>query len=153
MNISTSSGHLVVVDACDYELLSRFRWSVQTNKSGVQYAVTYGLGKKTYMHRLILGLKDSAMHVDHIDGDGLNNTRLNMRVCSHAENMRNRRFNNVAKSGFRGVWFRSGRAAPWIATVYFNGKKHSRSFRSAELAGAWARSTRAELYGPSARVD
>jgi len=48
------------------------------------------------MHRLILGLEvGDKRHVDHINHDGLNNQRMNLRICSRTQNMRNRKSTGV----------------------------------------------------------
>jgi hypothetical protein len=55
------------------------------------------------LHRYLLGVTDSKIDVDHFDGDGLNNTRKNLRKTLHAQNMQNRRVNKNSKTGVRGV--------------------------------------------------
>lgn len=62
-----------------------------------------GKKKIQFMHRLLLKLDTTVIQGDHIDNDGLNNTRKNIRACNNTENQRNRskRINN--KSGFKGV--------------------------------------------------
>lgn len=61
-------------------------------------------GCNVSMHRLIMRPKKN-MEVDHIDGNGLNNQRSNLRICTRAENALNRRINNNNTSGFKGVTF------------------------------------------------
>ena len=76
------------------------RWVCCVFSKTIRYAVrTNAVLKKTvYMHRLVLGLSDQdgnnlfpEYHVDHIDGDGLNNTRENVRLATHRMNMQNRK--------------------------------------------------------------
>ena len=73
------------------------------------------------MHRLILGIKDKNIKVDHIDGNGLNNVRSNLRLATHAENMRNRKKHSNNTTGYRGVQ-RVGKK--YRAECRFNGKKY-----------------------------
>ena len=82
------------------------------------------------MHRLILGLTDPAVHTDHINGDGLDNHRANLRVCSHAENMRNSRKRVNNKSGFKGVSWNKAK-----------GKWKVPTSRRTERTTTWAAST------------
>jgi hypothetical protein len=83
-------GQKVQVSDEDFELVNKYRWSVH-NKRHTSYAIsTEKIGDKPmYMHRLILNTPNHLV-TDHIDHDGLNNTRENIRICTQAENMRNR---------------------------------------------------------------
>jgi hypothetical protein len=78
------------VDECDYERLSRGRWH-PVGGPGTQYAVgkAPGNGRSTvHMHRVIIDAPPDKL-VDHIDCNGLNNTRANLRLVNHAENAAN----------------------------------------------------------------
>jgi len=103
----------------------------------VKYAVTSvgldGGGRKTIrMHRFILGLKEGEL-VDHINRDGLDNRRENLRVASHSQNMRNRRLLDGKSSKYRGVVL--VRDGVWVATIGEDGKSiHLGSFTSEEEA-------------------
>ena len=72
------------------------------------------------MHRVILGVTDPAQIVDHIDGDGLNNTRANLRVVSASENVKNRQ-KSRAKNKCPGAYPESGK---WLAKVCIDYKQH-----------------------------
>ena len=107
--ISLSNSETVTVDESDYDFLSRFRWW----KHG-RYA-RGRLSKESnpvYMHRVILCPGDE-FSVDHINGNGLDNRRINFRVCVAAENNRN----NVRRTpGLKGAYFHKVRQR-WYSKV------------------------------------
>lgn len=97
----------VFVSDVDFEKCCKHHWSIK--KDGCRfYAHTSvnGNGLKTSMtmHRFILGdeLTDDKV-VDHIDGDGLNNQRSNLRIVTRAENARNRKLISTNTTGHAGV--------------------------------------------------
>lgn len=98
----------VLLDDDDYNLLSKYNWHFTTSNGKIFYAVRniqLGPKKRTVikMHRAILQLTERATVVDHIDGDGLNNQRSNLRVCTQGENVKNMRAKSSNKTGFKGV--------------------------------------------------
>lgn len=121
------------VDDLDSDL-SEFDWSVDVrNERGGQrlYAyrwVRYGVGRrvpksKRYMHQdvaLRSGIDGSGL-IDHRDGDGLNNTRLNLRSASPSQNLQNASRRSDNTSGFKGVGWH-GQSKRWRARIRINGK-------------------------------
>jgi len=108
-----------MVSESDLHLVAGRKWhTVRTKYSA--YAATWNGGKSMYMHRVLTGVADKGreVFVDHIDYNGLNNTRGNLRLCTPAENTRNRR---TAKTylGLRGV---SPHADCFIAQIGCEGK-------------------------------
>lgn len=101
MNIALPSGHVVLIDEEDFSLIKDYKWRFVGDRYAA--AVKYDTGTKgkqrvIKMHRLILGLSQSdKRQVDHINGDGLDNRRCNLRVCTVHENMWNRPKNNNKK--------------------------------------------------------
>lgn len=81
------------VDAEDAEWVARHKWqSVGNGTSAVgrdPYVAGQMNGKRCYLHRIVIEAPDGE-HVDHIDGDSLNNRRANLRLVTHAENMKYR---------------------------------------------------------------
>ena len=70
------------------------------------------------MHRVIMDTELN-MIVDHLNGNGLDNRRSNLRNCTHAENMRNRKINKKNRSGFKGVSYYT-KDNKWRAMIKFN---------------------------------
>ena len=114
--ITTAKGENILVDECDFNWLLNYSWHVR-KCAGYFYATTKSSRPKhktIYMHRLILDAKKGE-YVDHIDGNGLNNTRSNIRICTNKQNS----FNQKARgrtSKFKGVSFCS-RTKKWIVTM------------------------------------
>lgn len=112
------------VDDEDYEDLMQFKWYAHCkHKYNLWYART-GIDnrKKLFMHRYILQLQNSAVLVDHINRDGLDNTRRNLRIASASEsNMNRRKKSSPASSQFKGVcWHKQ--CKKWQAQIRVNGK-------------------------------
>lgn len=70
--------------------VSEYTWTSHKGRNTV-YARSTHKGKWISMHRLILDITDPKVIIDHIDGDGLNNQRDNLRIATHSQNMANRK--------------------------------------------------------------
>ena len=123
--IPLTRGLVAIVDSADYERLSAHNWSVTRSRSGGWYAQRTAKvdGRWTHvkMHRVIME-PPRGMDVDHIDGNGLNNRRVNMRVCTRKRNLWNSRRHADGCSGFKGLMYYHGRWKPWLARIHRNGK-------------------------------
>lgn len=136
-----------VVDAADEEaVVEHGPWFLlmKSNRKEKRYAQArpWINGKQCtiYLHRFLLDA-EAGIHVDHIDGDGLNNRRSNIRLATPSQNTCNR---TVWRSGqYKGVERKGNR---WRACVTFEGRRHYLgSFASAEEA-AMAYDRGARLY-------
>ena len=86
LTITTKNGDVILADAEDYEKLKMYSWCI--SKTG--YAVANTGKQVVKMHRYILGLTNPKEVVDHINNNKLDNRRANIRICTQAENARNR---------------------------------------------------------------
>lgn len=86
--IPLGNGLFATVDAADYEEVSKYKWYAKRHGATV-YATCIQRGRVVYMHRMIMRAGKGRI-VDHIDGNGLNNRRCNLRVCTHQQNQANR---------------------------------------------------------------
>ena len=122
--ITLTQGKIALVDDSGFDMLSKFKWFA--NKfNGKWYAVRSFGTRKTkkgsiMMHREIMKTV-KGMDTDHIDGDGLNNQRKNLRACTHSENSCNRGKQKNNTSGFKGVtWNKTGKT--WQAQIKVKNK-------------------------------
>lgn len=133
--IRLTKGFEAIVDDEDFEKIKNLSWHASTQQGRrCVYARTYialeKIGKRkkfkcTPMHRFVLGLKlGDGKIVDHINGDGLDNRKSNLRICSHAENVRNAtKVATKYTSKFRGVHFDKGHGKKkWRASIRVDGK-------------------------------
>lgn len=112
--ICLTRGKVALVDNEDYEYINQWKWKAdEPGKTGKFYASrTYKLNKKNKyisMHRVILNLHDSKIFVDHIDRNGLNNQKYNLREATPLQNACNRTKSANLTSKFMGVNFKKDR--------------------------------------------
>ena len=119
--IKLTQGKVALVDDEDFEYLNQWKWCA--HKAGnTFYAVREvrieGREYNLSMHRLLLRLKKGDKPVvDHIDRDGLNNQRSNIRVCTTSQNMRNvKKFGEGSYSEYKGVTLNK-RVNRWHARI------------------------------------
>jgi len=125
--IILSRGKAAIVDASDFDWLNQWKWCALYHKSFDQwYAVrniwiSDELRTLLYMHRFILDAP-KGMEVDHRNGNGLDNTRFNIRICTRAQNQQNRLVKNKNTSGYKGVsWHKVNKQ--WQTSISVNGNR------------------------------
>jgi hypothetical protein len=111
--IPLTKGKVAQVDDEDFEWLNQRKWHYNG-----RYASSVINGKTAYMHRLILGLTARHQITDHIDNDGVNNQRTNLRECTQGQNLCNRQ--PWLKKTYKGVWKNNGR---WTSEVMLGGER------------------------------
>lgn len=125
--IRLSGGLRLVLDAKDFEQLPARKWYPLRHKDGRVYAISQdGL----LMHRLILGCTADEC-ADHINGNGLDNRRSNLRIATASQNSQNAKMHADNQVGYKGVFWavRDGR---WRAVIWIkgHGKLHIGAFDS-----------------------
>jgi hypothetical protein len=152
--IPLTQGYVASVDECDYVRISAYRWWAQVEPRGYVYAVTRmpENGRKLIkMHRFILSVSDG-LFVDHRDGDGLHNCRINLRPCTRSENARNRRKQRrTASSDYKGATLAHGK---WQAAIRDSkGVHYLGRFDSQEEAGRVYNIAAVTLHREFARLN
>jgi len=121
--IKLTRGLLAKVDDIDFEKLNQYNWCADKPKRRyVWYARRKSSKKHILMHRVILGLTDAKILVDHINMDGLDNRRCNLRIVSRSQSQKNTR--PQRGRDIKGVYLikRKGRKPIWRVSVWENGK-------------------------------
>lgn len=151
--IKLTQGKVALVDDEDYERLNQFKWCAVFDRNTF-YAVrakkrSEGKDRMIKMHWDILGLKG----VDHIDHNGLNCQKSNLRKCTHQQNMMNRTANKNSTSKYKGVSFVSSRNK-WLASISTHGKAINLGRHDNEKDAALAYDKKAiELFGEFAYLN
>ncbi len=147
--------HAVMVDDEDYELVSSKAWYLKRS-ANTYYAVTNeyinGLHKHPKMHRVIFGIDDPSVFVDHKDRNGLNNQRDNLRITDYSKNGANRQATK-SSSKYLGVHWEK-RDKVWAAQTRINGKKKRiGSFKSEDDAAIAYNEKALEVFGEFANLN
>ncbi len=144
------------VDDDLFEELNKHKWFVLKTKLGFYAARNIPFGDKKQkavkMHRVILGIIDPKIKGDHLDGVTLNNQRYNLRICTNAENCRNRsKQSSKTHSKYKGVTFHHGR---WEARVTVDKKMiYLGSSKDEDIAGSMANRGLLEHHKEFARLN
>lgn len=146
--IVLSNGTVALVDDADYAELSAYRWHQDGNRA----SRSNGKNRTLKMHRQIMGEQADGREVDHINGNGLDNRRCNLRLCTHAENTRNgSKHRDGLSSTYKGVTNRYGK---WQAMIRTNNKgQYLGMFTSPEDAARAYDAKARELFGEFARLN
>lgn len=148
INSKKNGKYNVLVDDEDYDYINQFTWYLSVTKSGpyarARYIDNGNKRKLCCMHRLILGVTDKSIFVDHVNHNGLDNRRSNLRIASRSQNGMNRRVSKSNKSGYKGV-SKSSNSESFRVCIYLSGKMiNGGTFKTPEEA--------AKKYNELARI-
>jgi hypothetical protein len=123
--IPLTQGQFATVDDCDYDALCAVKWCANSTPWGFyafRTTMKNGIVTSEYMHRRIIGAKLGEF-VDHINHNGLDNRRENLRICTLSQNGANqRRQNRVKSSPYKGVsWDAANKK--WTSRIWVNERK------------------------------
>jgi hypothetical protein len=149
--IPLTQGKFAIVDAGDYEKLNQYKW--YANKAGQTYYAMRRKGRKQIrMHRQIL---NAPRHLvcDHINHDGLDNRKRNLRLCTQGQNCRNKSARKGCSSKYIGVSF-DKQTQSFSVSICVNFKKIWLGRFKSEIEAAKARDRKAiEVHGEFACLN
>ena len=154
MKIKLKDGTEILIDDEDYELVSQYKW--HKVKYQTRYYIqthVYILGKRntTLLHRVIMKAK-KGQQVDHINHNGFDNRKENLRFCSYKQNQQNRK-QNYGKSPYKGEAWNS-KYNKWKAHIGVDNKQIFLGYFGSEIEAAQEYDKKAEeLFGEFAYLN
>ncbi len=166
IEIPLTRGQVAIIDAVDYDLVADYKWFAnpsgktfyamarkRVGRHGYKNGVIRFSERKVSMHEVIFGVKEG-LEIDHIDRDGLNNRRSNLRHVTRQQQMCN---TGPRKGKYKGVWRETRRISGkcWVAGITIPGgrQKYLGSFDTAEEAAAAFNEAAQQYYGQYAYLN
>lgn len=145
----------VIIDAEDIPKVEGYTWCVNKHKNTFYAVTNIQLGnrkyKSLYLHRLIMDFPE--LHIDHVSGNGLDNRKSNLRICTCQENHMNRKSHKNSSSKYKGIsWHKRDKI--WQARIRFNGKLIYIGYFDSDIEAAKAYDAKAlELFDGFAKLN
>jgi len=153
--IPLTQGKMALVDDRDFEWLSQWKWCACKGRT-TYYAIRgwqqNGKMRIVQMHRAILN-PHSGIEADHINGDGLDNRRTNLRTCTSSQNHANSRKRANCSSLYKGVsWYK--RKRKWYSCISVKGRTRALGYFDDEQEAARVYNHAAiSVFGEFARLN
>lgn len=158
--IPMSQGKTATISAGDFGRVGFHKWYSVKSGDNRYYAATYikieGEWTTILMHRLIMDIQNISFPlVDHVNQDGLDNRRSNLRLCTYAENMRNRSRRRNSTCKYKGVvYHKHKKTRPYEASLVYGGKRKSLGCFSSQKMAALVYNVEAIInFGEFARLN
>lgn len=150
--IPLTRGMVALVDDEDYERVSAYKWCAQL-RNGNFYAVRDEHGKTIQMHRFLTGFVKGFV-VDHKNGNTLDNTICNLRVCTSSQNKINSKKRKDSTMPYKGIHLHKKGEKKYQARIKKDGISKSLGYyeKPEEAARAYDAKAR-ELFGEFARCN
>lgn len=154
--VPLKNGLYAIIDEDDYKFISYFRWSIRecphTTYAFCNIRDQDMKWTTCSMHRFIMS-SPKGLIIDHINHDGLDNRKDNLRICSAAENVRNSRGKRIRKHKYKGIRWNKG-SNKWESKIVFNRKEiYLGGFDSPELAAKAYNSGATKYHGEFACLN
>jgi len=151
--IPLTQGKFALVDDEDFEKVSQFKWNAYQNGNSYYACRCQKQTRKTiYIHRAIVNCPKGLV-IDHINHNGLDNQKNNLRICTHGENLRNQFPQKGRSSQYKGVHLKKTQYKRkintyWVAQIQHRGKKLHLGIFPTEIEAAEAYNKKAKkLFG------
>lgn len=150
--IKLTRGRFALVDDEDFDYLNEFKWNAFGDRYAGRAPGARGKQKLILMHRLIMQTPNG-MVTDHINGNGFDNRKTNLRVCRHVDNTRNNKLSKRNTSGYKGVFWQAS-INKWRARIRVDRKLISLgSYVTREEAAVAYNSGAIKYYGRFAKLN
>ena len=159
INSKKYARHEVFVDDEDYDVLMKYKWSIRKGRNTLYAEIGKTLNHhKTSMHCYIYKTNNihlvKSNNIDHIDHNGLNNQKNNLRIVTIQQNIFNSIKNKNSFCKYKGVTFTNRIRLPYRSRICINGKRISLGYFATQEEAALAYNKKAiELFGEYAKLN
>ena len=155
--IPLTQGRVAIVDDEDFDWLTQHKWYAHKVQGAYYAGRTVKGGPKQYVlhiHRAIMGLRPGDKRdVDHVNHNGLDNRKVNLRVCAHYQNLYNQGRRVGAKSQYKGVTW-NHQKKKWVAQITIGPRNINLGGYDSETDAAFAYNNAAlKLRGSFAHIN
>lgn len=141
-----------LIDLDDVDKVKDIKWHRSDLQRNTYYCVS---NNKTWrkLHRLIMNVTDPNIFIDHINHNGLDNRKSNLRICTNQENTRNCVTPKNNKSGYKGIYWAKDKNK-WTVQITLNNKtKYIGRYEKLEDAITARKEATKKYYGEFANED
>ena len=156
VEIKLNEGIVAIISIEDMEIVAKYNWNAQVRRHTCYAYTAIGRGV-VGMHRYIMGARRGQI-VDHVNGNGLDNRRSNLRFATASQNRMNASKSRAQSttSTYKGVYYEKGgkRTKRWRARIDISGTKTDlgRFLTEAEAARAYDNAAK-EHFGEFAKLN
>lgn len=145
-------GKVALVDDEDYEMVNQYKWFVKDSgkKQKCLYAYSANVLGSPQMHRFILKSKDRKKIIDHINQNGLDNRRCNLRECTYSQNNANK-LKKIGKKYLGTIFYKS--TGKYAAAVSKNGISYRKMYNTEKEAAIGYNELAKIHHGEFARLN
>ena len=154
IEIMLTQGKRALIDETDASRVWNYKWYALFDRYN-WYAIRRVKKKGNWSHQsmhIFLMNPPQGVDIDHRDRNGLNNQRNNLRICTHQQNMRNKRISVGNASGFKGVCWKP-RIKKWIAQIRYGKVLHLGCFEDKKEAARAYDSAAEKFFGEFALTN
>ena len=131
--LKLSQGAFALVDEDDYERMNAVKWTLSGKYAQRKIRMPDGSYTSELLHRAVLNAPRT-LEVDHINGDGLDNRKINLRLSTRSQNRAHSTLRKSTKTGFKGV-YNNHRTKKFRASIKADSRKYNiGTFATAEEA-------------------
>ena len=149
----------ILVDDEDYELLSKYNWSINYKNKNIPIFVRGKVnGKHIMLSRFLLNPPRNKV-VDHINGNIFDNQKSNLRICTQAQNTLNRKMPNTNTTGFKGVYIEKitrkdkTKYTIFASMIVFKGKMFRKRNKDINICIKWRKDMEEKLFREFRRAN